>query len=464
MALITDKQMQAKAGAKDAWLFEPFPRGQGSFCGRITPKGERLFYYRYTAPGRKQVWLPLGAYSRNGKDGLTLAEARDKAQELAGKYRAGAKDLKEHLQTEEAQRKQEAEEAAKAKDRRKTFRQVFDQWLLTLKPTVDSNGKRHGRKDAGAYTKQQFTRRVFGTLGDVPIEDVTKPDLLKILGDAKADGKMRTANVLLADLKQMFRFALAWEYIEKDPMATVDKKRDAGGDDVERDRCLTDEEIEALVKQLPNANLAERSRLGLYVILSTGCRIGELVSAKWEDVHISDDNKQRHWYLPETKNQRDHTIYLSDFALTQFRALKALCQTDEDDPNKIAPWVFPNRKGDGHLDIKTLGKQFADRQRPEGKKQLKRRSTKNMTLALNGGRWTAHDLRRTAATIMARLGVSTDVIDECLNHKIEKRVSRVYIQSRREPEQQRAFIKLGDHLNSLVNGKKTGVVIELTAA
>lgn len=464
MARITDKQMQAKVATTDTWFSEPYPRGGGVFLGRITPAGKRLFYFRYTDNHGGRVRLPLGAYSPNGQGGMTLAEAREKADELSSKYRAGAKDLKEHLEAEAAQRAQEADDEAKAKERRKTFRQVFDQWLTTLKPTVDSNGKRHGRKDAGLYTEQQFKRRVFPSLEHVPIEDVTKPDLLKILSDARADGKLRTANVLLADLKQMFRFALAWEYVEKDPMATVDKKRDAGGDDVERDRHLSDDEIKALASQLPTANLSERSRLGLYVILSTGCRIGELVGAKWEHVRISEDGKQRHWYLPETKNQRDHTIYLSDFAREQFKALLALCQVEDEDHEKISPWVFPNRKGDNHLDIKTLGKQFADRQRPAAKNQLKRRSKDNMALALEGGRWTAHDLRRTAATIMARLGVSTDVIDECLNHKLEKRVSRVYIQSRREPEQKIAFTKLGAHLDVLVNGKKSGVVVELTAA
>lgn len=464
MARITDKQMQAKAAKTETWLNESFGRGHGVFMGRITPAGERLFYFRYTDSKGGRPFLPIDAYDPKGKDGLTLADARHKAQDYSRVYRAGAKDLKEYLEAEAEQRAQEADDEAKAKERRKTFRQVFDQWLTTLKPTVDSNGKRHGRKDAGLYTEQQFKRRVFPTLEHVPIEDVTKPDLLKILSDARADGKLRTANVLLADLKQMFRFALAWEYIEKDPMATVDKKRDAGGDDVERDRHLTDDEIEVLAKQLPTANLSERSRLGLYVILSTGCRIGELVGAKWEHVRISDDGKQRHWYLPETKNQRDHTIYLSDFAREQFKALRALCQVEDEDPEKISPWVFPNRKGDNHLDIKTLGKQYADRQRPAAKNQLKRRSKDNMALALADGRWTAHDLRRTAATIMARLGVSTDVIDECLNHKLEKRVSRVYIQSRREPEQKIAFTKLGAHLDALVNGKKSGVVVELTAA
>ena len=72
------------------------------------------------------------------------------------------------------------------------------------------------------------------------------------------------------------------------------------------------------------------------------------------------------------------------------------------------------------------------------------------SLMLAGGRWTAHDLRRTAATLMARLGVSSDVIDECLNHVIESRVRRTYIRDRRPVEQARAFDTLGLRLAALV--------------
>lgn len=68
---------------------------------------------------------------------------------------------------------------------------------------------------------------------------------------------------------------------------------------------------------------------------------------------------------------------------------------------------------------------------------------------LKGGKWTAHDLRRTAAPVMASLGISSDVIDECLNHMIQSRVTRTYIRNRRETEQMTAFNALGAKLSLL---------------
>ena len=95
--------------------------------------------------------------------------------------------------------------------------------------------------------------------------------------------------------------------------------------------------------------------------------------------------------------------------------------------------------------MKSFGKQLADRQRP-AERRLKNRSKDTEALLLPGGRWTAHDLRRTAATLMAELGVGGDVIDECLNHMIESRVRRVYVRDRRVAEQARAFEALGSKL------------------
>jgi integrase len=99
--------------------------------------------------------------------------------------------------------------------------------------------------------------------------------------------------------------------------------------------------------------------------------------------------------------------------------------------------------------VKSLAKQLSDRQRTD-EGRMSGRSKSVSALVLPGGRWTPHDLRRTAASLMAGLGFSGDVIDECLNHQIESRVRRTYIRDRREADQVRAFDALGDRLAELV--------------
>lgn len=461
MALITDKQMQAKAMSNDLWYYESFARGSGSFCGRITPAGERLFYYRYTDSKGSRPRYPIGSYCPNGANGLTLAQARSRAQELSRIYRAGAKDLREHLEAEQVACQQAIEEAAKAKARRKTIKTVFEDWVSKeLEPRVNTEGKRQGRKDSGAYTRQQFERHVFPSIGDTPMEEVKKSDILDILDTLRKNGTLRTANVVLSDLKQFFSFALDREVINANPTATLTKKKHGGGEDVKRKRFLTEDEIRNLAKKLPDSGLAKRTAIAVKLQLATICRIEELVSARWENVHISDDGKERYWYLPETKNQRDHTIHLSDFAIEQFTALKELREASKDDSKKKSPWVFPNTKGTSSLNQKTVNKQLADRQRSSDK-PMKRRTTQMDALMLEGGRWKPHDLRRTGATMMARMGFSLEVIHECQNHLQTDEMAQVYIQDRRINEQRLAFNALGERLETLFKGRTPADVVPL---
>ena len=46
--IISDRAMRVAPGASDRWLIEAGARGAGRLVGRITPTGERRFYYRYT--------------------------------------------------------------------------------------------------------------------------------------------------------------------------------------------------------------------------------------------------------------------------------------------------------------------------------------------------------------------------------------------------------------------------------
>lgn len=348
-----------------------------------------------------------------------------------------------------------------------TVRALFDRWAATeLQPRELADGTRLGRKDAGAFTKAQFERRVFPKVGVVAVEVVKRADLLTILDGAKAEGKLRTANVLLSDLKQMLRFALMRNLVPRNPMDTV-SKRESGGPSVERDRVLMPDEIRQLARRLPTLGLQLRFVAGVWIVLSTGVRVGELIGAVWSGTKrdfeqlrsVADaagvklgfvDLKRRTWYLPETKNQRDHTIHLSDFALRQFQALAALRELDPAIPGAVVPWAFPGIDGTAPVGVKTLGKQLGDRQR-EPQRRLTGCAKDTSALLLPGGRWTAHDLRRTSATLMASLGISGDVIDECLNHIIENRVRRTYIRDRRSAAQAEAFDALGSHLSELAS-------------
>jgi len=479
--------MEAKPTDGDQWLVESIGRGAGAFVGRITATGSRAFYFRYTGPDGKQVRLKIADYDANESRGrMSVRTARTLAYKWSALYQGDTKggmapirDLRGYFAQQENDRleaerlkralaekeQREAEQAQQqaelVKQRRLTVRQLFDRWVsVDLKPRVGTDGKRQGRKDGGEYTRQQFERHVFPHIGDTAAVDVRKGDVMAILDGQKASGKLRTANVLLTELKQMFRFALNREIVDRNPLDGVEKSA-VGGKETERDRVLVPGEIRALARALPNAGMNRRSETAVWLILATACRVGELMNARWEHVDLQTGK----WLIPaeHSKNQRHHNVHLSKFAITHFQTLADLKERDTE--GQLVPWVFPNRAGKGPVCIKSFGKQLADRQRANDDERLSRRSKNTGILTLPGGHWTAHDLRRTAATLMAGLGISSDVIDECLNHMIQGRVTRVYIRDRREADQARAFESLGDCLGAIVTNQPMATnVIELRAA
>ncbi len=453
--------------------------------------------WRYRFEGKVRE-IRIGTWRKDGDE--SLKSLRDERDRMATELRSGidpierksAEKLKvkaDLLDEERTQRERIA--AAQAAEfallRNRTFRQVFDDWRAAdLQPRIRADGKRTGRVDGGTYVEEQFTRHVFPRVGEIALKEVGKGDLLALLDAQKSAGKMRTANVLLADLKQMLDFALEREIIDRNPLATVRKSK-VGGPSVERDRALGDDEIKLLVPAIAGARMHPRSASAIWLTLATGVRVGELMGAVWgEDLPTEPmprkarleelqavaakegaklgivDLKSKTWYLPTSKNQRDHTIHLSDFALEQLcslakaREIVSTSRGDEfsSEADEVSPWVFPATDNRKPVCVKSFGKQLADRQR-EPEERMSNRTKATTSLMLPGGRWTAHDLRRTAATVMARCGFGSDTINECLNHIQADRMARVYIQDRREADQVRAFDALGAQLQKLISDEQT---------
>ncbi len=114
----------------------------------------------------------------------------------------------------------------------------------------------------------------------------------------------------------MFCFAVDRDLIDFDPTAAIRKSRTLGQDN-ERDRILSEDEVLLLVERLPNAGLLATTQLAVWIIVATCCRIEELMNARWK--HI--DLKKKIWIIPQenAKNGILHTIHFSDFTVLQFQ-------------------------------------------------------------------------------------------------------------------------------------------------
>ena len=80
-------------------------------------------------------------------------------------------------------------------------------------------------------------------------------------------------------------------------------------------------------------------------------------------------------------------------------------------------------------------------------------------------RWTFHDLRRTAASGMARLGISVHIIEAVLNHTGGEisGVTAVYNRHSYLPEKRHALEAWAAHVMGLVDGPAASNVIRIKA-
>jgi integrase len=369
--------------------------------------------------------------------------ARDAARELVRRGIDPNESRRlQRLEAIEAQRARIAELAS-----RRTVRDAFGRWQELY---LDKH-----RKDGGAEIRAVFERHVLPLLGDRALDSLRRSDVTDLIDAIVVAGKSartanrRTANMTLALLRQFVRWCAVREWIDRDPTLGITKK-DAGGREEARSRNLSELEIVELRDRMQAANLTERTREALWLLLATGARVGELSGAAISEF----DLETGRWSISadRTKNGDAHVVHLSAFARARVERLIAL--------SKGSRWILPGRTPRGApadvakpISPKYIAKQVNDRQRAV---PLKGRSKSTGTLMLSCGDWTPHDLRRTMASRMGDLGVRPDVIERCLNHRPEG-IAAVYQRADLMPERLAAFDAWGAKLDALMRTETSNV-------
>ena len=462
MAKLTVKKLESITADQHGIIL----RDDGNLLGKVGKRKSGFtisFYYRYKW-NRKTRDLSCGTWPKN-----TLSEIRgirDRAKLL----------LSEGLDPGEAKKAARIEvqnavattiaEAAQSSAEMLTISDLFDKWI-----TDGVN-----REDNNRELQRRFGKDVIPFIGKTPIKSLTEDDLLRVLRILKERGVNRSVVVLKNDLAQMLRWAekrQPWRklMVNGNPADLVNVVQLLDPDYTEeRSRVLSSEEISELYSTFANLEknyndlpagekyagirpLNERVQCAVWICLGTLCRIGELLKSQWKHV----DFEKRIWFIPfvDTKGVRikrqDHYVFLSDFALDQFKRLHV--ETGH------TKYLFPNTKGDSHVDTKTVSKLIGDRQirfKNRSKPFAGRHNDDSLVLAGGAnGDWTTHDLRRTGSTIMQSYGITPDIIDRCQNHLIwgASKVRRHYLLYEYAEEKTRAWQLLGEHIQSIIDGK-----------
>jgi integrase len=224
------------------------------------------------------------------------------------------------------------------------------------------------------------------------VSEIEKPDVLRVLDAIVDRGAPVTANRVLSIMKRWLGWAKERGYIETSP--TADIKRPTV--EKSRDRVLSEDELRAIWTAAGALGYPHGSWLQLLIL--TAQRRTEVASMGWS--HI-DENKAL-WTLPaeSTKAGRTHDVPLSTVALEILKGLPQFANGD---------YVFTHNRGSTHMRTYYEAKGAVDAAIAETGKKL--------------ARWTIHDLRRTAATLMAEHGVLPHILSAILGHTAAAAVS-----------------------------------------
>jgi integrase len=233
------------------------------------------------------------------------------------------------------------------------------------------------RKKTWAEDERQLKLDVVPTWGSRRMVDISRGDVRALLEGVVRRGSPVAANRLLAVLRTLFGFAVDRELVEHSPCERIRPP----AKELRRERVLTADEIRTLW-----AGAQGDTGRALRLILATAQRPGEVAGAHWREIEGG------WWTIPQERHKasRSHRVPLAALALDVLG-------------KQGRGYVFPSpgkRKGAArHLTLYTLDHDVAA-----------------LLPVLKLDHFTPHDLRRTAATLMAGQGVPRLVISRILGH------------------------------------------------
>jgi integrase len=394
---------------------------------RVTEQGHRSWSYLFTSPrDGKRARTTIGTYPAT-----SLAAARGKALEARGHVEAG-RDPRLVL----------AGQATAGM----TIAALVDAYLADP-------------EKAALRSKAEIARRlrknVVPIIGEIKLAELRRRDVRNVTDAILKRKRNVEATRVFEDVRAMVRWAVQNEYLDANPLDGMNKPAEA----TSSNRVLSDDEIRTLWHGLPKALArSEQCQHIVKLCLVTAQRVGEVAGITAAEL----DLKAREWRLPgrRTKNGHPHVVPLSDLAIEIIKEAKAAIATHLSDLNGRPA---PADKGSGSEPLFPCGDEGSlspvavartilranetSKERPRGRFDI--------------ASWSAHDLRRTALTGMARLGVAPIVLGHVANHRTTTRAGvtlAVYSQYTYDKEKREALDLWASRLIAICGGSAARVL------
>ncbi|MEJ1996030.1 MAG: tyrosine-type recombinase/integrase [Limibacillus sp.] len=318
---------------------------------RVSASGVRSFVLRYSLHGRERLYT-IGHHPT-----WSAAAARKEASRLRRMVDVGKDPL--------------TERNAPLKDR--LFSDLADRYIKEHLPRKRPGSQKNDLSMLRKHLLPHFKNRCLRELSHQEFET---------LHATLSRTRPVTANRVLSLASKMFQLGRKWGWVDENPLSMVERNPE-----IARDRYLTEKQLQTLVTVLSTWPDKPSSH-ALLLLLLTGARRGEVLSARWKEFDLSAGI----WQKPanSTKQRRSHRVPLSDHA-------KHILRKMEKEKGSVNEFLFPGLGATGHL--VELKKQW--------RKILKAAELENLRI---------HDLRHCFASLLASQGCSLPIIGSLLGH------------------------------------------------
>ena len=414
-------------------------REGNGFGIRVRKTGIITFFYIYHFDGKRK-FLNLGIYGPPPY--VSLSDARQKHAAAFSQVRSGIYPLdqkkavveeKANIAREAAQ-KEEATAYAVSQLEKYTFETLLSDGVPeNFVPTnveqlagvwfVKYSIENHSERWQGSAVSC-IKVHILPNIGNMEISAVRHKHAVSLI-EKIATAVPGSARNTMKFARQMFKYAYRQEWAEIQPFIEITETVPKIAQKPD-DRHLDDDEIVKAWDEINKASSCHEIKRALKLILVTAQRPGEVAQ-----MH-SDQIKGKWWTIPSEvagKNEREHRVYLTDTAIELIGSVKG--------------YIFASDKGNrGHLSVNSLSQAINRGYLTDevvkivGNRKIKARKEPYFGMKP----WSPHDLRRTARTNMARVGVSDEVGEEVMNH-IKPGIVGVYNKYRYDAEKKDALLK-----------------------
>jgi len=362
---------------------------------RVSKQGHKAWCFIFTAPGNsKRARETFGTYPATG-----LAVARTRAREARALVEAG-------------------------EDPRTVFN-VQAAGAMTATALIESFLEKHARPNlrTAAEIERRLRKNVIPRIGNVRLADLHRRDVNRAVDPIVRRGRLAEACRVFEDLRSIMRWAVARGDLDRNPMEGMKKPAAPRT----RTRVLNDDEIRQLWNSLPKVLAKSKCcQRVIQLCLVTSQRVGEVAGMRRAELDLT----RREWHLPgsRTKNGHPHCVALADLAI------RIITEALTDAGN--SPFVFPSNGGP--LPAMAVARTIVRAQERFGIAQ-----------------WSAHDLRRSAITGMARLGAAPIVLGHIANHRTTTKAGvtlGVYAHHDYANETRQALDQWSAHLENIIEG------------